>query len=766
MSDLLDSEVVDIVPVEAPPSSERTELQKELAPPLSEERELELANLVLADHDAAIQDRSEWESRLREWDDQYFNRVSVKTVPWVGAANFHVPLTMMGVETYKPRLVEGVLGQTPPIILVASKGADETRKDTAESFLNWQALTRLGLDQKVPASAHLFMHPGLAVAKPYWKITRTMRKLIREFPADTDLQTILEALFESGIPQKLKEVGELSWEGEIPTKEGEPLSVSIKLKFLDDRVQALVTKEHVVEGPEVDLVDPIDLFVPAKGGADPQQMPWFHYRLWMYENELRHKVDVGRFYADAVQDLLETASSGEAPVTDSEKAIESKDIAEGIEGSGPSSVRSVQFEILEDFRRWDVDEDGLEKEIIVWVSPQLRGRVLGWDYLDNVYAHGRRPIRVARYLPIPFRFYGLSFAESIQGIQDEINSIHNQRVDYATIQNMPFYFYKASGTTPPINTPLRPGRGVPVDNPQQDIFVPRWGGSPAWASQEETILHQYFERLSGLTDLTLGRQPNRVGATRTASGTQTLLSEAGLRFKTALMEFQTFWAGIFDDVLALNQAYLPPGVEFRVTGRRPAIMRLKDRSEIQGRFDVRLSSTADNLNRQQMRNDATILMQALLNPAFVQSGLVGLKGVRRVISDFLRSYGKDPDFYLEGQAPIRTPAEELMMFVAGHYISPVAGEDLTTHLAEHQAALADQSVPPSVKSMLLQHVQETMQLQQAQQLAQAMQTRSAPVGQQAINAETGRAPQPAAPATASPPQMGMPAKMGGPPSGQ
>src|SRR3990170_3424582 len=124
-----------------------------------------------------------------------------------------------------------------------------------------------------------------------------------------------------------------------------------------------------------------------------------------------------------------------------------------------------------------------------------------------------------------------------------------------------------------------------------------------------------------------------------------------------------------------------------------------------------------------MRNDSTILMQALLNPAFVQSGLVGLKGVRRVISDFLRSYGKDPDFYLEGQAPIRTPTEELMMFVVGHYVAPVAGEDLMAHLTEHQAAMADPLVPPAVKAMLTQHIQETMQLQQAQQLAQAMQTR-------------------------------------------
>ena len=153
-----------VAPVEAPEEQEADRLIRDLLPKLSEEDERRLADRIAKDNTAGLQDRSEWESRLGEWEDAYYGRRPQKTFPWHGASNFHVPLTMMGVETYKPRLVEGVLGNSPPIIVVPSKGADERRKDLVEHFLNWQVMTELPLDKLVPESAHLFLKPGIVVA--------------------------------------------------------------------------------------------------------------------------------------------------------------------------------------------------------------------------------------------------------------------------------------------------------------------------------------------------------------------------------------------------------------------------------------------------------------------------------------------------------------------------------------------------------------------------------------------------------------------------
>lgn len=750
------------IAVAGPLLSEARKLQNTLTPRLDEADEFALSNTILTDYHACLMDRAEWENRLVEWDNAYYGRVEPKDYPWPGAANFYVPLTAVGVETMKPRLVEGVLGQTPPIMVIPTTGALDDRKEIVETFLNWQTTVEMKIAPVVAQSAHLFLQPGLVVAKTYWKVERRKRKFIREFEGGTEIPVILQALFGATPPIDMKKEDDLTWSGIIPTTlmGGSALEVTLHLNYIEESgqpmVQVLVEREEVIEGPQVDLIDPTDIIVPAKGGDDPNNLPHITHRLWLSEDDLRRKALQGRFYDDVVQELLDSgAPRGDQPTMDSNAYRQAQDVDEGIEGQGPSNVRRTQWEVLESYRQYDIDDDGLAEEIIVWTSPHARGRILGWDYLDNVYAHGRRPLRVGKFFPIPFRFYGLAFAEVIKGIQDEINAIHNQRVDYGTIQNLPFFAYRGSSTLPNITPQLRPGQGIALDS-VQDIIFPKFQGEPAWGQQEEAVLMQYFERLTGLTDLSIGRQPNRVGATRTAAGTQTLLSEAGLRFKGAMTAFQTFWVGVFSDILALDQEYLPPNKEFRVTGKQPTQIQIKDRTEIRGQYDIRLAATSETMNRQRMRDDAQAIMQALMNPVAMQGGVIGLKGVRRAYKKFLRAFGEDPDLYLEDQAAVHDPEEELMLFNAGVYVSPVQGENIARHLALHQAALASPELRPEVRAMLQKHLQETMQLIQQMQMIQAAQQGGArpPQGQQAANGARGaQQPQPGGPPPAPQPAL-------------
>ena len=750
-------------PVEAP--EPRHDLHEDLLFRLDEEEERALTTRILTDNIAALEDRTEWETRLAEWEDQYYGRMPEKNFPWPGCSNFSVRLAMTGVEAYKPRLVDSVLGQTPPVIVVPTESTDEDRRDRVELFLNWQILSKLDLAPVVTQSAHLFLQPGLSVAKVYWKVSRLRRRFVREFPPTSSIETILEAVFGGQKPKEMKKTGDLTWEGTMPSSNhGDPLIVKLRLKFLDkdEGLQVLIEQEELLELPHVDLLDPIDAISPANGGAEVRDLPWFQHRLWLYEEDLREKVLLGRFYADAVQALLDqvTLPTGDAQKTDSAAYKSGQAQTEGVAEHGASDARQDQFEVLEDYRRYDIDGDGVLEEIITWVSPQLPQKILGWDYLDNVYAHGRRPFHVGRFFPIPFRFLGLPFTEIVRDLEDEINAIHNQRMDYGTITNLPFYFYRASALNPPTQTQLVPGQGVPVDNPKQDIEFPRWNSSPAWGQGEEAILLQYYERRTGVSDLSLGRQPNRVGATRTMGGTQALLDQGNLRFKTAVETFQRFWIGIFSDILALDQEYLPPGVEYRVTGKQPEFVRLKDRTDIRGQYDIRLAATSETVNRGQMRQDSVMIMQALRDPALLQSGMVGIKGIQRSTSDFLKAFGKDPDYYLEHQSPVREPNEELAMFVSGVYVSPSQGENVAQHLTTHQAQLLDPELAPylkpDVRDKLKKHIQETEQLQRGAAMAQALQAQAGPRGApaQAGNAAIGAgAPQmtPPPPTTTLPP---------------
>ncbi|HZI77029.1 MAG TPA: hypothetical protein VFD73_23935, partial [Gemmatimonadales bacterium] len=235
------------IPVAAPPPDPATKLQRQLTPRLSADLESELANRILTDFNQAIQDRSEWENRLADWEDQYYNRTpDEKIFPWPGASNFHVPITMMHVETYKPRLHEGVLGEKDPVIVVPTTQAGEDRKDKIETLLNWQLRTQMRIEPKVAQSAHLFLQPGLAVAKTYWKVERKWRKFIREFPVGTTLDTVFEAIFGDAKPKNLDDLGNGKFYGEIRTSPqgGQPLECYLTLNVLEDGLQVLVEREE------------------------------------------------------------------------------------------------------------------------------------------------------------------------------------------------------------------------------------------------------------------------------------------------------------------------------------------------------------------------------------------------------------------------------------------------------------------------------------------------------------------------------------------
>src|SRR2546426_7479393 len=196
--------LLDPIPVEPKPPEPADALDDSLLPKLTEgtsenisasEEARELAQLIHRTHHEALDDRSSWESRLAEWEDQYYGVMPEKDFPWPGAANFHVPLTMMGVETYKPRLIESVLGNEPPIQVVPIESTDETRRDRVELFLNWQARVEIDIAPIVAETAHLFLQPGTVVSKQTWEVQRRTRSYVREFPPKSTLENIMLSLF-------------------------------------------------------------------------------------------------------------------------------------------------------------------------------------------------------------------------------------------------------------------------------------------------------------------------------------------------------------------------------------------------------------------------------------------------------------------------------------------------------------------------------------------------------------------------------------------
>jgi hypothetical protein len=651
----------------------------------------------------------------------------------------------------KPRLVESVLGEDPPIMVKYQEGTDEEKQQKVEAFMNWRITSNADVEEKVVESAHQFLTPGITIAKVKWDINERRAQYLRKFAPETPFEEIISEVLGQDVPfgkPEQLDKGEMpKWRIPVRTPRNRERDVIITLHALPSEQQVLIDRtETLWERSDVTLLDPEDFIAPVKGGGDVQRLPWCMQRLWYDENTLRKKVAQGRFYKDAVERLI----AGDTPEGDNAQidASEVRSIRAQVEGTeefGETSVRSGEYAILECYYRYDLDEDGLDEEIMFWVCPERGDLLLGWDFLDNVFATGMRPFILGKYFPLPGRLYGLSFPRIVRPIQEEINTIHNQRVDNGTIRNTVSGFYPSSWTVNPQDVEVSPGGMRPVEDPRMLVF-PNWNGSDAWGQNEEALLMQMFERLTGINDLSLGRQPNRVGATRTATGVASLLSEAGLRFKNAMRAFQRFWRDIFAAMLALEQQYLPPGIEFRVTGRWPEVISFTSKADIAGKFDVQIVATSETLNRQLLREDATIKLQFASNPILLQTGRIGLKGLDFAARRYLRAYGEtDPSMILEPlrQEIVRAPAEEEAMWINGDYSAePSMAEDQNQHIQSHQRLLMDpvarQVLGPEGVKAAEQHLAKTTQMAQMQAVVAQMGQKGPGAGQ---NPQAGTQPQ-------------------------
>lgn len=147
------------------------------------------------------------------------------------------------------------------------------------------------------------------------------------------------------------------------------------------------------------------------------------------------------------------------------------------------------------------------------------------------------------------------------------------------------------------------------------------------------------------------------------------------------------------------------------------------------------------------------MLQTLANPAWMQSGFIGLKGLRYLLDQFIKSFGKHPDAILEPMQDqiAKSPEEELAIWVNGTNVEvrPSPAENLQDHLGKHAIHLRDPMIRTILKPAgirkLMAHMAETQQLLQMQNIAQTMQARGggpggggpAIAGPQLANAQQG-----------------------------
>lgn len=580
-----------------------------------------LSQLVDRNWRESANEREDFLTRREEWMANWRSlQAEPKEGPWEDSANFHVPLTLTYGKAIHARLWQLFSDRSGFFAVAARREVNKDKEMPVKEFMDWiwtyWANRKQGCKDVMDDFLWNVVFDGSGYLKLYWHRERN------EYLDSVPVKDISEKL----IFDRINLTGRVEQ--------------SVKLEEEDE------LREEVFECPMISTLEIEDVVTPV-GQPDPQLADYVICRSECSDEQLKVFVENGRFDRDAVEFAIQHRSSRLAASSDPTTAI--KELREQIDGDQAYSpyTRDNCHVILEWYGKAYIekeyvteDEKDLDKfpqEVVVWVHQATR-KVLGWTYLYRISPSGLRPIFKADLLRFPGRNVGVGVGELLSDIQLNTDALYNMRIDNGTIASIPMGFYRASSGLKADVMRIAPGTLYPVD----DIADIRFGQFPylqGFGQQEEAQLTNYAEKLLTVSDLQMGLAPQKVGALRNATGSNLIASESGIQLEIHFDRLARTLDKILQSLFRLCRQRMPEELYYRVTGDRGQhIFGKVNKDDLRGEYDFQINVDILGQSRLEKQQAATLKMQTLINPVFLQTGVVGPRNLYALAKDFLRAY--------------------------------------------------------------------------------------------------------------------------------
>lgn len=600
--------------------------------------------------------RARWLERqkayLDSWDDHL---ISNTEGAFEGSSQLHIPMPFVVCKTLHARYLQAIW-QDPPFNVKPrnEQSVDKcaTVADTLRYYLMDGANQNKGVEKEVDNWIWRWITTGSGIVKAGWetKYTRFIDVVQTQVP---------------GKPRVAPD-GKLQ-----PT-----------MKMVE-KEQEVVKK--VFDGPTMRPVDIEDLLIIG-GDGDPDEAEAVIERDFLDASTLWTLADRKIFREEAVRGVIE---HGPDYV---EGAIANELKQQKANNAGKARLRDEvehdRYQILEAYLQVDVDNSGINSDVVVWVDFRSR-KLLRATYLYRLSPLGQRPYAKSDFHIREGQEYGIGMPELLYPLSQEMDAMHNMRIDFGLISVMPFGFYRPSSGIEPETIKFEPGALIPVDNPQTDIFFPNLGNRTVFGMQEEQALQSMVERLTSISDLNLGVM-NGQGATRTATGAKALVGEMSSNLDVYLRRFNRGWKKYLRYTLHQMQKKTPAGLSFRLTGEDGSDYwkTVKSQDELQGDFDIEVSPNSASSNPQVQQDNADFILQLVQNPLLIQMQVVGPGQLWEAVKASaaargIKDYGK---YFLKPQGYNRmlTPEEEANRILAGQEVPVMPDSDHAGFIAFFQ----------------------------------------------------------------------------------
>jgi hypothetical protein len=656
-------------------------------------------NTNVSENQQRMEHLAMWDEHLEEYDMAYD-----------GESNLHLPLPMIVLKTFHARMYQALFAVDPWFNVRAMQQAYVQDVEMVYGLMNWTLKEWANYGNGVEAVVDRWLWNwcayGSGVLKVRWdtKFTRYMDVV------DTYAR------------------GPSTWEIIINPERGTIEEVE-KPSVIRSQIETPVT-EKIFDGPVVEFVPKEDIAII--GGSDVQQCDMVIHRAWLTASQLQSEALRGVFSQEVVDDMIEGGPHSESGKVGQNRKMD-RETADGIKTLDVAEDLD-RYEILECYCEVDVNNDGLNESIIVWVD-NFSGKVLRATYTHRVLQGGKRPFANIEFIPREGHAYAMGLLELIHPISVEMDMIHNIKVDIGIMAAQPIGFYRAATGMDPVKLRIKPGDLIPVDEPSSHVFFPNLGDRSGFFKDEEALLMQHVERLTSINDIntaTLGRQ----GAARTATGVSALLNENSANLDIFIRRMQRGWKQILRVMWQMLQQRIPDGTEFRATGQdgREYFQRIKNKMQLRLPVDFFIEANSAQSNAQMERDMKMQVLAQAMNPMLVQMGIVDANGIYEAEVQFMRALGFKEYGRVFKRPPIApmqlTAEEELARLVNGKRtpVTPESDHENFIRIAEQLVKSPDApsmyggGVLNAVQSQIQQHKAMVEALQaQAKQIAQANQ---------------------------------------------
>ena len=601
----------------------------------SEEEQDEIAEMCVRIFEDGIIAREVWAGKHKMYDQMFRGQVeefAQRQGPWPGSSHLHVQMPYWLTDALNARLVHTMWAQTPLVQAVWEENDDQEVAKDAAQLVEWH------------------LQPKRANAREMWSRASKIRLIHGN---SVSLVSYVNDTYRYRTVNPMLEPVQFGDDLAIDDETGEPLELP------GDQQESQIEEGTLYRGPVIyplewdDVVAPIGcmnlqpLRLKNPGGAD-----WVYVRHFETLSQMRKKGAAGTYaelFANGRDDQwwIDNASdqtrAGQTEGGGQNNArTRLQDSMEGINRSQsrattPESRQNPEFEILTYYGSYLHPDTGEDEEMVFFVSKNPRIFLGGFLLTDLVWT-GDRPLLEMHYQTISNRFYSMGVMEIVKHLSEELDTIHNMRVDVGTATNLPWYFVRASSYINPNDITLRPLELVPVDDPR-DIVAPQVQNVTSFYHQEESLLLTIIERVMGITDLFLGISPQSGASARHATGFLGTKAEAEARLAQPLAQDAESFSFLTRLIYNLEMQWGPQERSFRLEGERSSISReglTRDDLWFRGMYDFRLGANVGMMAQQNRFQRATQAFQFLSqNPLVVQD----MGRLWEVSAELLRSMG-------------------------------------------------------------------------------------------------------------------------------